>query len=155
MARLAVQRGVGTNEWKAIVVLLDLLHRHLPSAHRMALLAICAKLSPMDICVTVLAPLSDTREYWFYVALRAGHRRMHPAKRIFRLVVIEFRNGANRLPRIRSVAILTGDIQVPVRTVRARGVLRYRSYPGPHQETDRDYLEYTPSPHELAPCLRS
>lgn len=61
------------------------------------------------------------------MALYAGHRLVHAAQRRARLVVIEFRNGPDRLPRVRRVAVLTGNVQISVRTVRTSGGLRLRA----------------------------
>lgn len=42
VTRIAIHRSMGPRQWEAIVVLLDLLNRNLPSAHGMARLAIGA-----------------------------------------------------------------------------------------------------------------
>ncbi len=47
---------------------------------------------------------------------------MHAAQRIPGVIVIEFWNGADGPPRIRSVAVLARHIQVAMRTVRTRGL---------------------------------
>ena len=60
------------------------------------------------------------------MALRTDDRHVHSPQRVARLVMIKFRNGANRPPGIRRVAVLAGDVQVAVRTVRAAGRLRLR-----------------------------
>ena len=83
----------------------------------------------MDVGVAILAALTDAGKYRFDMTFGAGDRLVHSAQRILRLVVIEFRNGANRLPRIRRMAVLARDIQVSVRTVRATRSLR-TSYNG-------------------------
>ena len=74
--------------------------------------------------MAILAALTNAGKYRFDMTFGTGDRLVHSAQRILRLVVIEFRNGANRLPRIRRVAVLAGDIQVSVRTVRAARSLR-------------------------------
>lgn len=111
----------------------------------------------MNVGVAVLAALSNAGENRLYVTLRAGHGSMHSAQRIFSLVVIEFRNSANRLPCVRRVAVLAGNVQASMWAVRAAGSLSPSFYrqSGKHYQKNRDRSEYTPSPHGLAPCLLS
>lgn len=124
MARIAVHRRVRSSERKAIVVLLDLLHADLPSLHGMALLAVRSQLPAVNIRVAILATLPDIAEHGFYVALHARNRLMHAAQWISRLVMIEFRNSADRRPSIRGVTILARNIQISVRAVRTCRFLR-------------------------------
>jgi hypothetical protein len=42
VARVAIDSRMRTGQWKTIIVLLDLLSRHSPSAYGVALLAICS-----------------------------------------------------------------------------------------------------------------
>ena len=81
----------------------------------------------MNVGVAVLASLCHIVEYGFHVTLRAGHRLMHAPKRVSRLVMIEFRNCADRFPSTRRMTVLTSHVQVAVRTVRACGGLRLRA----------------------------
>jgi hypothetical protein len=69
--------------------------------------------------VTILATLSNVGEDQPHVTLRATHRLMHTAQRIFRLVVIEFRNSADWFPCDRCVAVLARNAQVAVWTMRS------------------------------------
>jgi hypothetical protein len=77
-----------TGQWKAIVVLLDLLDRYLPAAHAMALLAIRSELPLVYVGVAVLAPLSDIREDGLHVTLDARYGLMHPPQRVSSLIVV-------------------------------------------------------------------
>jgi hypothetical protein len=52
---------------------------------------------------------------------------MHAAQGISRPVVIELGNGPDRLPSVRRMTVLAGDIQIAVRAVSARRLLRVRS----------------------------
>ena len=126
VAGIAIDGRMSARQRKAVVVLLDLLDRHLPAAHGVALLAVRSQLTLVNIGMAVLAAVSDVGEHWFDVALNAGHRLVHAAQRIARLIVIEFRNRADRPPSVGRVAVLTGDIQIAVRTVSARRSLCLR-----------------------------
>ena len=117
MAGIAVYRGVCSGQREAVGVLLNLLERYLPPAHGMALLAIRSQLPLVYVRMAVLASLSNVGEHRLHVTLHAGHRLVHPAQRVFGLIVIEFREGANRLPSRRRVAVLTRHVQTSVRTV--------------------------------------
>ena len=104
---------------KAIVVLLHFPNGNLPSANAMALFAVCSQLALVDVGVAILAALSNAGKYRPDVTLGAGDRLMHSPQRIFGLIVVEFRNGADRPPRISGVAVLARYAQVSVWTVRA------------------------------------
>ena len=117
MTGIAVDGRMSASQGKAVVVLLDLRHRHLPAQHRMALLAVGSQLPAVNVGVAVLAPLADVGEHRFDMALCTGHGLMHATQRILRLIVVEFRNGANRTPGRCRVAVLAGRIQISVRTM--------------------------------------
>ena len=72
----------------------------------------------VDVGVAILAALSNICKYKFDVTLGAGDRLMHAAERIFCLVVVEFRNGTDWFPCVGRMAVLAGQAQVSVRTVR-------------------------------------
>jgi len=127
VAGIAVNRSVGTGQRETIVVLLNIFNSDSPSADGVALLAIRAQLSLVNIGVAVLAALTDAGENHFDMALSAGHGTVHAAQRIASLIVVELGNRANRFPAIRSVAILAGNGEIAVRTVRAFSHLRTRN----------------------------
>ena len=77
---VAVQSGMGAEQGEAILVLLDLLHRHPPSLDRMALRAIGSKLTLMNVGVTVGAPSSHVGEHRLDVTLNASYILMHATK---------------------------------------------------------------------------
>src|SRR5579872_4409038 len=109
MAVVALQHRMGADQRKAVLVIANLLERNLPSLDRMAALAICSKLAAMNVGVAVRAVTADVLENQIDVALGASHLRMHAAQRIARLVMIELRIGADRLPARIGVALLAGD----------------------------------------------
>lgn len=86
--------------------------------------------------MAILAALSDIGEYRLDVTFRACDGRMHAPQWIFRLVMVEFRNGADGLPPIRGVTVLAGYVQVPVWAVGASRGLRpgYSGASGEHYE---------------------
>jgi hypothetical protein len=110
MTFLAFHYGVRAEERESVEVLLNRLDRRPPSENRMALSAVRAKLSAMNVGVTIGAILANVREHRLGVASRAGHFFVHAAKRVPRGVVIEFGNGANGSPASVGVAIFAGNI---------------------------------------------
>ncbi len=151
VAGIAVHCGMCAGQREAVVMLLDLLDRDLPAPHRMALLAVGAQLPLVNIRVAILASLPDIGEHGLDVALGAGHRYVHAAQGVPGLVVIEFRNRADRPPPARRVAVLTGNVQIAVRAVRAR-ILRHRSGSGcgNQQQPNPQQIENAPRrQHEL------
>jgi hypothetical protein len=71
----------------------------------------------VNICVAVLATLSDVSEDGFDVTLCARNGLMHSAQWVTCLVVIKFGDSADRLPRTRGVAVLAWDGEASVGTV--------------------------------------
>ena len=69
--------------------------------------------------MAILAALSNIGEYEPDVTFGARNGRVHAAQRIFGLVVIEFRNGADRSPAICGVAVLASQVQIAVWTMRS------------------------------------
>ena len=136
VAGVAIYRGVGAHQGKAVIVLLYLASGDLPSANRVALLAVCSQLALVNVGMAVLTALSDVGEYRLDVTLRTRDGRMHAPQGIFRLVMIEFRNGADGLPRIRRVTVLARHVEIPVRAVCApRGLCPdYSGASGKHYE---------------------
>src|SRR5215472_9218499 len=114
----------------------------------MTLFAIRSKLAFVDVGVAVLATLSDVSEHRLRVELNARNGRMHSPQWILRLVVVELRDGANWLPCARGVAILAGDIQVPMWAVRPTGNLSVRASQCA-EKRNNDYCEQ----FEYAPRL--
>ena len=126
VAGIAVHRRMCPGQRKAIVMLLHLLDRNRPSPHCVALLTIRAELPLVNIGVAILATLPHIVEHQLDVALSASHRLVHTAQGIPSLIVIELRNGADRTPGVCRVTVLTGSVEIAVRTVRASVVLRGR-----------------------------
>ena len=105
-----------SDQGETILVILDGLHRDIPALYGVALLAVCAHLPLVDIGMAIGAPCTHIREDGLGVTLGAGHVLVHAAQRILGLVVIEFRDSADRLPPNRGVAVLARNVQVSVRT---------------------------------------
>jgi len=134
-------------------VLLNLPDRNLPTADRVALLAIRSQLPPVNIRMTVLASLSHVGKNRLDVTLDAGHRLMQAAQRVSRLIVVEFRNGADGSPSICGVAVLARHIQIPVRTMRTCGGLGRRASreSGKREKRHAKQTTHTPNPPHDSP----
>ena len=79
MTGVAFDGCMRSSKRKAVVVLLDLLDRDLPSTHGVALFAIGSELALVDVGVAVLATLSHVRKYRLCVALDARDSGVHSA----------------------------------------------------------------------------
>jgi len=77
VTRIAIHRRMRSGERETVIVILDLLHRDLPAANRVALFAIRAQLPAMDVGVAVLAALPHTGEDRLDVALRTRYGLVH------------------------------------------------------------------------------
>jgi hypothetical protein len=124
VARVTIGGRVRPGQRKAIVVLLHLLDRNRPSLYCVALLAVGAELPFVNIGVAILAALPHIREHRLHVTLAAGHCLMHAAQGISRLIVVELRNGTDGRPGTCRVAVLAGNVQIAVRTMRTSPRLR-------------------------------
>jgi len=123
VAGIAIDRRVSAGQRETVIVLLNFLDRDSPSAHAVALFTIRAQFALVNVGVAVLAAQAHVAEHRLHVALRTGHILVQAAQRIVGLVVIEFGNGANRLPALGGVTVLTRNAEVSVRAVRAVGTL--------------------------------
>ena len=97
-------------------MLLNRLRGHLPAENGVALRAVCAKLSAVNICVAIRAIFSDVGEHRLGMAAGAGHLLMHPAQWIPRGVVIELGDGPDGSPTGIGVAVFAGNVKRTVRT---------------------------------------
>ena len=100
-------------------MLLDVLHRNSPPFHVVAVLAVRSKLAAVNVGVAIRAFRAGIAEHQVRVTLPAGDSFVHAAQRKLGLIVIKFGNAANRLPRGKGMAVLTGEIQVAVRAARS------------------------------------
>lgn len=135
MAVIALNRSVGSEKRKTILVIPDLLDRDVPTLNSVALRAVGAHLALVNVSVAILAVFSYVGEDRLDVALRAAHLFVHAAERVFGFVVIEFGNRANGTPSGRSVAILARNTQRAMRASgclplgQRRGSTKHRHYP--------------------------
>ena len=113
---VALHHRMRTEQRKPVEVILNGLHRNIPTAHRVALGTIGAELTAMNIRVAVRAVLADIGEDGPDMAFRAINFFVHSAKRISRGVVVEFWDRANRGPARARVTILAGYRKGSVRT---------------------------------------
>ena len=111
MAFIALHRGVSPEKRKPVLVIAHLLDRDIPALHGVASRAVRTHLAAMDVRVAIGAVLANVCEYWLNVALRALHFFVHAAERVFRLVVIEFGDRADRTPTCRRVAVFARYVQ--------------------------------------------
>lgn len=105
---------------EAILVFVDLFDGDLPPQNRVALRAIRAHLSLVDIGVTIRAVLADIGKDRLDVALDAFHFGVHAPQRVCGAVVVKFGNRADGAPGSRGMAVFAGNGQ---RAVRAPGIV--------------------------------
>lgn len=120
MAGDAIHGRMRSNEREPIFVSADGLQGHIPADHAVALLAIGAELASMNIGVTVGTVRAYVVEYRLGMALDAVDLRMHALQGIARRIVVEFGDGADRLPTCLRVAVLAGYGQGAVRAAGLR-----------------------------------
>jgi len=117
VARIAVHHGMRANQRETILVLVDVMNRHLPSIGVVAQLAFGAVLAAMQIGVTVLAFVGSIGEFQIRVAVAARHGRMASAQRETRLRMIELDPILDHLPIRSCVAVDAGHIELAMRAL--------------------------------------
>jgi hypothetical protein len=90
VAIVALHRGVCTEQRKTVLMLLDLVDGNLPAENRVALRAIGAEFSQVNIRVAIRAIFSDVGEHRLRVAFQTANFLVLSAQRISGFVVIEF-----------------------------------------------------------------
>lgn len=116
VAGLALDGGMSADQGEAVLVFLDGGKIDLPTFDGVALLAIGAKLSSVDVGVAIGAILPHVGEDPLQVALRASNLLVHATEGVTSLVVVKLGDSADGAPAGVGVAILTRDSQGPVRT---------------------------------------
>jgi hypothetical protein len=116
VALRAFHDGMRAEERKSVEVLRNRLDRYLPAENRVALGAIGAELTAVNIRVAIGTILANVGENRLHMAARAGYFFVHTAKGVTRGVMVKFGNGANRGPACARVAIFTGNVECSVRT---------------------------------------
>jgi len=86
---ITVDRRMRPDQREAVLMLIDVVDRHLPSGVAMAEIALGAILSAMDIRVAVLTLIADFGEHEVAVAILATNALVHPAQRETSLAMIE------------------------------------------------------------------
>lgn len=82
VALIALHHSVHAEQRKAIEVIVDRLHRHVPAIDRMALGAVRSHLAAVNVGVAIGAILAHVGEHRFQVAAGAGNFFVHAAQRI-------------------------------------------------------------------------
>jgi hypothetical protein len=151
---IAIQSGVRAQQREAVLVLLNLLHRDLPSLDGVALFAVRAELPLVNISMAIGALVAHVGEHRFGVALGAGHALVHAAQGKARLVVIEFGCAPDRLPPALRVTVLAGNVQRPM------GAAAHTAGPSlaaahrhgqrePHDCLQQECRKQVPHPHKI------
>lgn len=119
VAVFALHRRMRSEQREAVLVILHLLDSNVPALNRVTLRAIRSHLPPMNILVAIGAILPHVFEDRLHMALLARHLLVQPTQWIVRFVVIEFRHRAYGAPAGRSMTVLTGYVERPVRILRS------------------------------------
>jgi len=158
VAGIARHSGVRSEEWEAIVVVLDVPGGDIPALYGVALRAIRAHLAAVNVCVAIGAVFPYIGKDGFGVALHALHFFVHAAKGVLGFVVIEFGDRANRPPTGGGMAIFAWNGERSVRA--ARGLFlrvgrRSSGGGGSRDRTHRREQECEQGPeHEMADLER-
>jgi hypothetical protein len=123
---LALHRGVSAKKREAVLVILYLLNGNIPPTHGVALGAIGAEFSPVNISMTISTVFSGVRENRLHVALRALHFLVHASQRVVRVVMIELRMCPNGPPAACGMAVFAGNRERPVWASRSLFLCRGR-----------------------------
>jgi len=115
VAIVALRQCVRSNKREAVLMVANRIQRDIPALDRVAALAISAKLSAMDVGVTIGAFRTDILENQTGMTLSAADLLMHSPQRIAGAIVVELWVRANRLPTGIRVAVLARSGQRAMR----------------------------------------
>ena len=99
-------------------MILDRLRGDRPAFLGVALFASPAELAAMDVRVARCAGRPSVAEHRAGVTLRAGDAHVHPSQRERCAIVIELRDGSDRLPTRQGVAVIASNRKWTMRTTR-------------------------------------
>ncbi len=105
-------------------MLLNVFDRNLPAVDGMAILALRAHLSAMDVGMALRAFVANVSEDRLHVALRTRDFCVHAAQRVGRFAMVEIRDRPNRLPAQTGMAGLAGNVERAVGAARGCAILR-------------------------------
>jgi hypothetical protein len=125
VARITIRHRVGADQRKTVLMLVDGMDGHLPAIDLVAEVALCSVLATVDVSMTILAIAPDAGKNGIDVAVLAAHIAVQATQRKTGLAVIELRLAANRPPCRDGVALLAGNLQRTVRTLRLRSGQRF------------------------------
>jgi len=117
MAGIAIHHRVRTDERKTILVLANVVDRHLPAGIAVAKIALSPIFAAMNVRMTILALFAGVSEDQILVAVAAAYLGMQAAQCEPCLAMIEFRNHPDGYPPLGGVTVLAGNVQFPVRAV--------------------------------------
>lgn len=98
MTGVAIHGGMSANQRKAVLMLVDRMHRYLPSVDAMADITLAAVFVAVDVDVTILALPAGVSQNRIRVAIAAWNLHVHAAQRELRVAVVEFGVAPRRLP---------------------------------------------------------
>ena len=118
VAGKAIHYGVSANQRKTILVLVDVVNRHLPAVGVMAQFALGSVFSAMQVGVAILALVGRICEIQVGMAVAASHGRMPSAQWKAGPRMIELNLVLDDFPISSSVAVNARHVQHAVRTLR-------------------------------------
>ena len=115
MARVTIYNRVRTDQREAVLVLVDVVHRHCPAVDVVTQVALGTIFASMNVGVAVLALLARVGEDRVDVAFLAGDLGVQASQRKRRVAVIKFGLRTQWQPSFAGMAVLTRDLQGPMR----------------------------------------
>lgn len=137
MAGIALERGVSTNQRKAVLVILHGTDGDIPSLHCMAALATGTHLPAMDIGMAVGAAGPGIGKDRLGMTAHARHILVPADQGITGAIMVKLGHRPYRFPADRGVAVLAGNIQISMRTARDLGIVRLCTGTGDNKYQNR------------------
>lgn len=111
VAGVAIDGGMGADQRKAILMLVDVVNGDLPAIGVVTEFTFGAVLAAMEIRMAILTLHRSVTKNEILVAIRALHFCVPSMQRESRAGMVEFQLGAQRLPFLRGVTLLARDLQ--------------------------------------------
>ncbi len=128
VTRFAFHRSVGANQREEVLMVANLLLGSKPALDDMALGAVGAEFTQMNVSMTIRTIFPDFRKYHVGVALLAGKTPVASPKRVTGFIMIESKNCPDGSPGGGNVAIVARHLKRAVGVRRRRPLLGGSAY---------------------------
>jgi hypothetical protein len=145
VACITIHNRMRTDQRETVLMLVDVVDRHSPAVGVVTQVALGTVFASMNVGVAILALLAGIRENRIDVALLTGNFGMEATQRKCCFAMIKLRPRTQRKPAFAGMAVLTRNLQRPMRiSVRRRDAGIFLANGGAQEQEQEQEPDYTP-----------